>query len=908
MQTLAFFDMIKSAFEEIIKESDTSTKEAYESAIKDAEAKVSELARKLRFMDPIMAPYYLPLIGESNRINESDFPILLNSIKDKASKRSELELIYTGACSSKVIQRTLIQYPKFINFKDKPHVLIHPYEEEGWENFAVRMMNQILLGCLLTMPKGSVRINFINPSLSNKSSFLSSKLPLNLCRVLVEKKEIQELSASLVTRIKDVLKNGKKINDGDVKYEMVVLLDYPYKFDDITEDLRIIIEQGQQAGINFIILNDLRQKLNNDSTFDVLTLKERLFHEPDAFDNAKSEDFDKSLCSTYQLCDQTSLLDACIDYLNSEEDAAIDAGTTEDVEDTEYVQAEKGLSVPIGKPVNQKTMEFSLGQDGHVHSFIIGRSGTGKSVLLHDIIIEAIHKYSPEDLQLYLLDCKIGGVEFNQYQNIKHVRALLVDNSDILIILEILRDLAEQMKDRGRRLRDAGVTKIDDYNATHPDEKMSRIWVLIDECHVIFEQNSMSERRLRNEIIEIITKIATEGRNQGIHLIMATQTLANADIPTAILNNITDRYALNCATIDAEKMWSGCSKLNANLNVGDVLYHNTTGVFPDTQFHATYLSKPDMEKRISLAVSKADKYTSNGQFYFNGSQIFRFNDEIISAIENIKKQNLKACFGRSVSLRQSPVVLTLKQDMSENILITGIDEQEQSTRAAIDVLLSLIISNVRNKLNYKFYVFDYKDEEEGHYQSVLDYLEQEGIISIVSKRQQGQLYKQLAEDIKNEKAEPTILFIMGQQRFRGLNLNTEIEEKPEVNDPFGGMNFTSVQGKEIKTYKDALSCILDNGPDLHVHTVLQVDKPSNLLFEDYVSRKFVYRKFRHLILLKSEQNVMTSLGLPDDIRPESLSSDNERLRAIYYADGDDGWTLCSPFAFPEEEFLSTVNR
>jgi hypothetical protein len=50
------------------------------------------------------------------------------------------------------------------------------------------------------------------------------------------------------------------------------------------------------------------------------------------------------------------------------------------------------------------------------------------------------------------------------------------------------------------------------------------------------------------------------------------------------------------------------------------------------------------------------------------------------------------------------------------------------------------------------------------------------------------------------------------------------------------------------------------------------------------------------------------LGIPDEIRLENLNSEQERLRAIYYADGDDGWTLFSPFALPNESELSNLTK
>lgn len=862
--------------------------------------------KKLRMIDPILMPI---LTKEENTFTDEVASELFDKIIECSKKREHLSLVFTGACASYVIQRQFFAIPKYINFETTPHVLIWPYQDQGWEEFAVRMMNQIVLGCFMSLPLGKIRTTFINPSLSNKASLFVGKVSPEICRTYTEKKDIDSFIDSLTDRLKTYLQTGNARIGELPDNELVVLLDYPYLFDDITEKLRLIIERGNQAGIHFIVLNDLRRTFEKKDTYDILNQKQ-LFAEFGAYDIAKQEDYDQIHTLTYELVSQPQLLDLCFKHLSrgAEEPAS---ANHEDYTDKDYTTAENGLSVLIGKPIDKKTIEFSLGQDGHVHSFIIGQSGSGKSVLLHDIILEAIKKYSPEDLQLYLLDCKFGGVEFNRYKDVKHARALLVDNSDIQVILEILRDLKEQMQERGKVLRESGVQNIGDYNGSHPNERMSRIWVVIDECHVLFEQHSNSERKARTEIVDIITKVATEGRSQGVHLIMATQTLANADIPTAILNNITDRYILNSAPIDAEKMWPNSSKLTVNLGVGDALYHNTMGRFPDTQFHAFYLTKEDAEIQITAAVAKADGHQSNGQFYFNGSQIFQFNQEIIEAVGKVRKDNLKACIGKSISLNQVPVTLTLKQDMSENILLTGIDEKGQSIRTAMNLLFSLVASNLQAGLNYKFYILNFRDDDDADYQDVIDQLEDSGLIDVVRKREVGSLLKRLVDRINNENIEPTILVILGQQRFRELKLDAEIISKPQSNDAFGPMNFdfsSQSSGATIKTYKDALNYILDNGPDYHVHTILQVDKPDNLLFEDYVTSKFVLKKFRHLVMLHSDEKAAMKLGIPDEIRLETLNTEPERLRAIYYADGDEGWELFSPFAMPNKDIISSITN
>ena len=55
--------------------------------------------------------------------------------------------------------------------------------------------------------------------------------------------------------------------------------------------------------------------------------------------------------------------------------------------------------------------------------------------------------------------------------------------------------------------------------------------------------------------------------------------------------------------------------------------------------------------------------------------------------------------------------------------------------------------------------------------------------------------------------------------------------------------------------------------------------------------------FRHLVMLKSDENAVTTLGLSDDLKLENLSSDIERLRAYYYNEGNDSYTLFTPFDF-----------
>ena len=81
---------------------------------------------------------------------------------------------------------------------------------------------------------------------------------------------------------------------------------------------------------------------------------------------------------------------------------------------------------------------------------------------------------------------------------------------------------------------------------------------------------------------------------------------------------------------------------------------------------------------------------------------------------------------------------------------------------------------------------------------------------------------------------------------------------------------------------------------------MQLDKPSNYLFSDYVSYKDVFQKFKHLVLLKSDEMVSSQLHLSDELYLERLSKDEERTRAYYYCEEKDSYTLFTPY-FPQVE-------
>ncbi len=67
-----------------------------------------------------------------------------------------------------------------------------------------------------------------------------------------------------------------------------------------------------------------------------------------------------------------------------------------------------GIRVPIGRGGARTLQYFDLGKGTQHYALISGKPGSGKSNLLHVLILSLSLTYPPEELMLYLVDLKKG--------------------------------------------------------------------------------------------------------------------------------------------------------------------------------------------------------------------------------------------------------------------------------------------------------------------------------------------------------------------------------------------------------------------------------------------------------------------------------------------------------------------
>ena len=166
------------------------------------------------------------------------------------------------------------------------------------------------------------------------------------------------------------------------------------------------------------------------------------------------------------------------------------------------------------------------------HILLGGSTGSGKSVLLKLLLMQAVRK----DANVCIADFK-GGVDFPPAWH-KAYRMCFEEQST----LELLTELTEELERRKQLFASAGLPNIDSYNAGQ-EEKLKRHIFACDEIAEMLDKTGLTKEQKETvtKIESRLSMIARQGRAFGIHLILATQRPDANILSGQIRNNINCR-------------------------------------------------------------------------------------------------------------------------------------------------------------------------------------------------------------------------------------------------------------------------------------------------------------------------------------------------------------------------------
>ncbi len=213
------------------------------------------------------------------------------------------------------------------------------------------------------------------------------------------------------------------------------------------------------------------------------------------------------------------------------------------------------MYIPVGK-AGTEAVELPLScrdDNGTVAGqcigyMVIGQSGSGKSSFFHSVVLQGCRKYSPRDLQFWLLDFKFGGAssKYNK-SGLPHIR-IIAENNKIDDALCLFQMISEEMDRRNQAFKKNGVNDIIDYNKKAAEcsnlEYFPRVVILIDEVQEIFREDNASVLQ------KLISSISVRMRSAGMHFIMVAQNLSEGKsymLKEAFLPSATGRICFRVA-------------------------------------------------------------------------------------------------------------------------------------------------------------------------------------------------------------------------------------------------------------------------------------------------------------------------------------------------------------------------
>jgi len=215
-------------------------------------------------------------------------------------------------------------------------------------------------------------------------------------------------------------------------------------------------------------------------------------------------------------------------------------------------KATEFLETPVGSSGSNETLKVWFGARNDkqcVHGILAGMTGSGKSNCYHVIITGLTVRYSPSELQLYLIDGK-SGASFQFYKDLPHAQVVSLHTFPELA-RSILKELIDEKERRDVIFKSIGVEKLEQYkSAGQPQGNMPRLLLLVDEYQELFEDDSdgLASKWLKD--------LSEKGRNVGIHMLLGSQRFGAAYMMyrDAIFGNIHLRMAMKMSDADVKAL------------------------------------------------------------------------------------------------------------------------------------------------------------------------------------------------------------------------------------------------------------------------------------------------------------------------------------------------------------------
>ena len=269
------------------------------------------------------------------------------------------------------------------------------------------------------------------------------------------------------------------------------------------------------------------------------------------------------------------------------------------IQTVSFSKYEGDLPVAVGKDVAGHNLIYSLAKMPHL--LVAGATGAGKSIWINSLLLSLLYRYSPQDLQMILVDMK--RVELKLYEGIPHLLANVITDAEKAI--NALKWTVLEMDRRYKLLEIHGKRNIKDYNTFAASASDPEIQPL---SYLVFVIDELGDLMMlaKSEVEPIIVRLTQMSRAVGIHMVLGTQRPDTHVVTGLIKANVPTRIAFAVASqIDSRVILDvgGAEKL---LGQGDGLLMSPSNMQP-IRFQGPLVEENEVRKCVQFLKDQADQ-------------------------------------------------------------------------------------------------------------------------------------------------------------------------------------------------------------------------------------------------------------------------------------------------------------
>lgn len=627
-----------------------STIHAYQSAIR------SSRFNPINYECPTEVPDYVMLGNIGLTISDKS--------QDDMSVVQAVEL-QTNDAGTKQAQEYVVEIPYAQRLSDGISLLMRYSPEERVR--VQKLIQPLLLKLFMSFPAGKLEATMIDPLELGASFPDIPKLAEgpNSARIIDTKiwsneKDIEKAIATLRQRLENMTQAYGEDHISRLKKEVVRILaitDFPVNFtDSALKNLHAIVRKSASLGVCVLIcandneLEKLKQrnntlvaeiaqsvvetKANGNRLMLVGTANERLFLRLDAMEDV-IKNKEKILPIISNAIEHSQLKVERFDSMYKE-----------DIYDSNnwFTGNHDEIAIPIGIKGASTIVKMVMGRGGgstEHHALVAGKTGSGKSTFFHTLILSTLISYSPDEVQMYLLDFK-EGVEFSIYTRYRlpSLRVVAI-NSEREFGLNVLKELCTELETRTKHFTRYGVSDINGYVKLSDVPKVPKLLLIFDEVQELFRSNGERDT-ISSECLSCLNKLVMQGRAMGIHIILACQDFRNCSGLEAYFSQMDIRIGISgnkngaSSILDADNDGLGALEGTA---AGTAIYNGGGGV--QSANNVFQISFIDEDERLTL-LARLDAY------FTDPDVAPLYEDQQTRILLTNAEDNIHNCFNRLI--------------------------------------------------------------------------------------------------------------------------------------------------------------------------------------------------------------------------------------------------------------------